>query len=44
MNTFYSSHKSGTKRGVAILLPNNINFQLIAEVKDKEGRFILKVK
>ena len=41
MNTFYSSHKSGRKRGVAILLPNKINFQLTAEIKDREGRFIL---
>ena len=41
MNTFYSSHKSGRKRGVAILLPKKINFQLTAEIKDKEGRFIL---
>lgn len=26
---------------MAILLPNKINFQLTAEIKDKEGRFIL---
>lgn len=40
-NTFYSSHKSGRKRGVAILIPNSVNFELISEIKDKEGRYIL---
>ena len=39
--TFYSSHKSGRRRGVAILFPNKLNFQLTAEIKDREGRFIL---
>lgn len=40
-NTFYSSHKSGRKRGVAILLSNKLHFQLTAQIKDKEGRYIL---
>lgn len=25
-NTYYSSHKSGRRRGVAILIPNAVNF------------------
>lgn len=40
-NTFYSSHKSGRRRGVAILIPNAVNFEFVSEVKDKEGRYIL---
>ena len=41
VNTFYSSHKSGRRRGVAILLSNKLNFQLLSQIKDKEGRYIL---
>lgn len=41
MNTFYSSHKSGHKRGVAILLSNKLQFRLTAQIRDKEGRYIL---
>lgn len=40
-NTYYSSHKSGRRMGVAILIPNAVNFEFISEVKDKEGRFVL---
>ena len=40
-NTFFSSHKSGNKRGVAILIPNSLSFELVSEIKDKEGRYIL---
>lgn len=40
-NTYYSSHKSAHRRGVAILIPNAVNFEFISEVKDKEGRFVL---
>ena len=40
-NTFFSSHRTGKKRGVAILIPNSVCFELIAEHKDKEGRFVL---
>lgn len=40
-NSYYSSHKSGRRRGGAILIPNAVNFEFISEVKDKEGRFIL---
>ena len=40
-NTFFSSHRTGKKRGVAILIPNSVCFELITEHKDKEGRFVL---
>ena len=40
-NTFYSTFKTGRKRGVAILLHNSINFELIKEIRDREGRYIL---
>lgn len=39
--TFYSCHKSGLKRGVVILLWNKLHFQLTAQIKDKEGGYIL---
>lgn len=29
------------RRGVAILIPNSVNFEFMSEIKDKEGRFIL---
>lgn len=28
-NTYYSSHKSARRRGVAILIPNAVNFEFI---------------
>lgn len=40
-NTHYSSHKSGRRRGVAILISNGVNFEFKSEIKDKEGRYIL---
>lgn len=40
-NSYYSSHKSGKKRGVAILISNRTKFEFISEISDKEGRFIL---
>uniref|UniRef100_A0A8C5G012 exodeoxyribonuclease III n=1 Tax=Gouania willdenowi TaxID=441366 RepID=A0A8C5G012_GOUWI len=36
-NLFSSSYKSGRRRGVAIFISKNLNF----EMKDKEGRFVL---
>lgn len=39
-NTFYSSLKTG-KRGVAILIHNSINFDLVREIRDSEGRYVL---
>ena len=38
---FFSSHKSGKKRGVAILIHRQINFKLDLVHKDSEGRYIL---
>lgn len=39
-HTYYSSFKTGRKRGVAILLPNSVHFDL-SETKDRDGRFIM---
>ena len=38
---YYSSHKSGRKRGVSILVHRSVNFTATASHKDTEGRFIL---
>ena len=38
---YFSSHGSGRRRGVAILLYSSLQFCLHSEVKDKEGRFVL---
>ena len=38
---FFSSHKSGKKRGVAILIHRQINFKLDSLHKDSEGRYVL---
>lgn len=40
-HTYYSSFKTGRKRGVAILMSNSVHFELISEAKAKEGRFIM---
>lgn len=40
-NTFYSTFKSGHKRGAAILVHNSINFELVIGIGDSEGRYIL---
>uniref|UniRef100_A0AAX7VPN2 exodeoxyribonuclease III n=1 Tax=Astatotilapia calliptera TaxID=8154 RepID=A0AAX7VPN2_ASTCA len=40
-NIYYASHRSGKKRGVAILIPNKVGFEFTGEHKDKEGRFVL---
>lgn len=41
LNSFYSSCKNSRKRGVAIMVSNSLNFNLIKEEGDKEGRYIL---
>ena len=38
---YHSSYNSGHRRGVAILLSQKIPFELISEVSDKEGRYIM---
>lgn len=40
-NTFHSWCKNSRKRGVATLISNSLNFELISEKADKEGRFII---
>lgn len=38
---FFSSYKSGHRRGVAILISSKLNFEKLFEIRDREGRFIL---
>lgn len=38
---YYSSYKQGHARGVAILISNKKTFQLIRQIADKEGLYIL---
>ena len=38
---FYSSYKSGHRRGVATLISNRVPFEKTSEMKDKEGRYVL---
>ena len=40
-NTFFSSYKKGKRRGVAILISNAVKFELISQINDREGRFVL---
>ena len=42
--TFFSSYKNSRRRGVAILISNSVNFELIKEIGDKEGRYIISGK
>lgn len=38
---FYSSHKSGRRRGVAILIHRSLQFCLDSSFQDKEGHYVL---
>lgn len=38
---FFSSYKTGHRRGVAILISKKVIFEKLSEIKDKEGRYIL---
>ena len=40
-NVYFSSHTSGRKRGVAILVKRGLNFTYISHYTDSEGRYIL---
>lgn len=40
-HVYFSSHSSGRRRGVAILISGVLNYEHIVEHKDSEGRFIL---
>lgn len=37
---YYSSYKSGHRRGVAILISHRVPFKHLTEIKDKEGRYL----
>lgn len=38
---FFSSHNSGRRRGVAILISKVLNYEHISEHKDTEGRYVM---
>lgn len=38
---FYSSHSSGRRRGVAILITKTLNYEHLSEYTDKEGRCVM---
>lgn len=38
---YYSSYKSGHRRGVATLISQQIPFEQVSEISDKEGRYII---
>lgn len=38
---FFSSYKSGHRRGAAILISSKLNLEKVFEMGDKDGRFIL---
>lgn len=40
-NTFYSSYANGYTRGVAIIVANNVDFQVTKQISEKEGIFVL---
>lgn len=37
---FYSSYKSEHRRGSAILISSQVQYEHISEIKDKEGRLL----
>ena len=39
-NTFHSSYKKGKRRGVAILVSDRVNFQLVSKFCDSESRYV----
>lgn len=38
---YFSSHCSGKRRGVAILLSSTVNFEYISEYKDNAGKYVM---
>lgn len=40
-HVFSSAYRSGHKRGVAILISKQVNFELISTITDKEGRYVM---
>lgn len=43
LNSFFSSCKNNRRRGVTTLISNSVNFELIKEKGDKEGRYIIVI-
>ena len=43
-NMFFSSYRNGKKRGVAILIPNLIEFEFISEISERAVSFWSKKK
>uniref|UniRef100_A0A8C4NUS9 exodeoxyribonuclease III n=1 Tax=Dicentrarchus labrax TaxID=13489 RepID=A0A8C4NUS9_DICLA len=43
VEVYFSSHPSGRKKGVSILIHKQVNFSLVTIHKDTEGRFILLI-
>ena len=41
LNSFFSSCKNSRRRGVATLISNSVNFDLIKEKRDNDGRYII---
>jgi len=42
-NSFFSSCSNSRRRGVATLISNSVNFELIKEKRDTEGRYVIVV-
>ena len=42
-HVYYSSHGSGRRRGVAILLAKGLNYEHIKKVSDTEGRYVMTI-
>ena len=40
-HSYYSSHNTGSSRGVLILISNHMSFQLTSQIADPKGRYIL---
>lgn len=40
VNSFYSSCKNSRRRGVITLISNTVNFEMLEEVCDKDGRYV----
>lgn len=41
-HTYYSSFRTGRKRGVAILMPNMVHFEVMSETDDKRSFIMVK--
>ena len=41
LNSFFSSCENSRKRGVATVISNSLNFELIIEKSDTQGRYVI---